>query len=198
VGVAAEARPTHTFFVATHVAKVERVFRELSDGASTGNPRPVALTGAGDNAAGQRDADADGDAVIAAATLAAADQLRSNGGARDAQEEANVCGEAAVHSATDGAGDKAAVGLSAGRIGADDKGKGMRKADVGLSASQGPAFVAANTPSAFEGPAYFIPDVPVETAANLADHGGKRKAVDGPLECEKVGGKKVMVAGDAA
>lgn len=198
MGVAAEASPTHTSFLATHFAKVERVFRELSDRSSTGNPRPVALTGAGDNAAGRRDAYADGGAVIAAAAVSAADQVGSNVGARDAQKKAIVCGEAAVHSATDGTGDKAAVGLSAGRIGADDKGKGMRKADAGLSVSLGPAFVAAHTLSAFEGPAFFIPVVPVEAASNLADHGGKRKAVDGPLECEKVGGKKVMVAGDAA
>ena len=58
--------------------------------------------------------------------------------------------------------------------------------------------MGANTLSAFEGPAFFAPDVPVQAASNLADHGGKRKAVDGPLACEKVGGKKVNVAGDVA
>jgi len=198
VGDSAEASPTHTLFLATHVAKFERVFRELGDWASTVGPMSAAPTGAGHDAAGRRDAAADGDAVIAAAAVAAADHVGRNGAARDAQEVANVCGEAAVHAAADGAGDASAVGLSAGRVGGDDKGKGMSKADAGLCVSRGPACVAANTLSDFEGPAFSIPDVPVEAASNMADHGGKRKAVDGPLACEKVGGKKVQVADDAA
>jgi len=132
VGNGAEASPTHTSFVATNVVKVERVLRELGDGASTWGPMPAAPTGAGDDAAGRQDAAADGDAVLAAAAVAAADLVARNGGARDAQEKANARGEVAVHVAADGAGDKAAVSLSAGRIGGDDKGKGMRKADAGL------------------------------------------------------------------
>ena len=169
------------------MAKVKRVFRELDDGASTGGPMFVTPTGAGYDAAGRRDAVADGDAVIAAAAVAAADQVGRNGGAMEALEEANVYCEAAVHAVADGAGDNAAVGLSAGRIGVDDRGKRMSKADAGLCVSRGSAFVAANTLSAFEGPAYFMLDLPVEAAPNLADHGGKRKAIDGPLACNQEG-----------
>ena len=158
---------------------------------------PAAPTGAGDDAAGRQDAAADDAAVVAAAAVAAA-QVARKGGAMDAQEAANVRGQAAVHAAADGAGDKAGVGLSAGRIVGDGKGNGMNKADAGLCVSRGPAFVAANALSAFEGPALLIPNVPVEAASTLADHGGKRKAVASPLACEKVGGKKVKVEGDAA
>jgi len=131
LGDGAEARQTHTSFVATHVAKVERALRELGNGASTGGPMPAETTGAGDDAAGRRDAAADYDAVVAAATVAAA-QVARKGGAIDAQEAANVRGQAAVHADADGAGDKAGVGLSAGRIVGDGKGNGMSKADAGL------------------------------------------------------------------
>jgi len=96
LGAGAEARPTHTFFVATHVVKVERVLRELGGGAFTGGQMPAAPTGAGYDAAGRRDAAADVDAVLVSAAVAAA-QVTRNGGAREAQEAANVCGQAAVH-----------------------------------------------------------------------------------------------------
>ena len=189
LGDGAEARQTRTSFVATHVAKVERALREHGDGASTGGPMPAAPTRAGDDAAGRRDAAAFSvdDAVVAAAAVAAA-QVALKGGARDTQDAADVRGQAAVHAAADGAGDKAGVGLTAP----------INKADAGLCVSRGPAFVVAKTLSAFEGPACFIPNVPVEAASNLADHGGKRKAVGGLPACEKVGGKKVKVEGDAA
>jgi len=98
LGAGAEARPTHTFSVATHVLKVERVLRELGGGAFTGGQMPAAPTGAGYDAAGRRDAAADVDAVLVSAAAAAA-QVTRNGGARDAQEAANVCGQAAVHAA---------------------------------------------------------------------------------------------------
>ena len=197
LGDGAEACQTHKPFVATHVAKFERVLRELSDGASTGGPMPAAPTGAGDDAAGRRDASSDDDAVVAAAAVAAA-QFSRKGGARDAQEAANVRGQVAVYAAVVGAGDKAGVVLSAGRIVGDGNGNEINKPDAGLCVYRGPALVAANALSAFEGPALFIPKVPVEAASKHADHGGKRKAVGGPLECGKVGGKKVKVEGHAA
>jgi len=168
-----------------------------ADGRRDGGPMPAAPTGAGDDAAGRRDAAADDDAAVAAATVAAA-QVARKGGAIDAQEAANVRGQAAVHADADGAGDKAGVGLSAGRIVGDGKGNGMSKDDAGLCVSRGPAFVASNALSAYEGPALLIPNEPVEAASTLADHVGKRKAIAGPLACERVGGKKVKVEGDAA
>jgi len=197
LGDGAEACQTHKPFVATHMAKFERILRELSDGASTGGPMPAAPTGAGDDAAGRRDASSDDDAVVAAAAVAAA-QFSRKGGARDAQEAANVRGQVAVYAAVVGAGDKAGVVLSAGRIVGDGNGNEINKPDAGLCVYRGPALVAANALSAFEGPAFFIPKVPVEAASKHADHGGKRKAVGGPLECGKVGGKKVKVEGHAA
>jgi len=197
LGDRAEARQMRTPIVATRVAKVERAVREHGDGASTGDPVPAAPTRAGDDSAGGRDAAADDDAVVAAAAVAAA-QVALEGGARYAQDAVNVLAQAAGHAAADGGGDEAGVGLTAARIAGDGGGNAINKADAGLCVSRGPGFVVTKALSVHEGPAIFIPNLPVEAASNQADHGRKRKAVGGLPTGENVGGKKVKVEGDAA